>query len=282
MRCKRLVSLSLPLLLVIACADGGSPTEQATANPETEPGTSAGVPTEESESPDAHNSRNSLDWAGSYSGVLPCTSCPGIDTLITLHEDGTFERSLLYIDEAPVPETDSGTFTWSDSGGAITLNAGDGDAQQYQVGENALIQLDRNGERFTGDLASQYVLQKHVHDPGIEDKRWKLVELRGTPVASGQDARVAILTLRAVDSVASGNASCNSFSGTYAIKSGQRISFGRNMAVTMMACPDMSIESAFLEALGQADNYTVSDEGMLSLNRARMAPLARFEPDMER
>ena len=201
------------------------------------------MPTEEPASPDAHTSRNSLDWAGTYSGVLPCASCPGIETLITLHEDGTFERSLLYIDEQPVAQTDSGTFTWSDSGGAITLNAGDAEAQQYQVGENALFHLDRNGERITGDLASQYVLQKHLHDPAIEDKRWKLVELRGKPVESGQ----AFLTLRAVDSVASGNSSCNSFSGRYAIKSGQRISFDRHMAVTMMACPDMSIESAFLE-----------------------------------
>ncbi len=159
MRCKRLVGLSLPLLLAIACVGNDAPA-----------------------SPDAHNSRNSLDWAGSYSGVLPCASCPGIETLITLHEDGTFERSLLYIDEAPVPETDSGTFTWSNSGGAITLNASDAGAQQYQVGENALFHLDRNGERITGDLASHYVLQKHLHDPAVEDKRWKLVELRGNPV----------------------------------------------------------------------------------------------------
>jgi hypothetical protein len=33
--------------------------------------------------------------------------------------------------------------------------------------------------------------------------------------------------------------------------------------------------------LKQVDNYTLSDEGMLSLNRARMAPLARFAPAEE-
>ncbi|HLU07199.1 MAG TPA: META domain-containing protein, partial [Woeseiaceae bacterium] len=101
--------------------------------------------------------------------------------------------------------------------------------------------------------------------------------LRGKPVESGQAGRDAMLTLSAEDSVASGNASCNTFSGRYAIKSGQQISFDRNMAVTMMACPDMSIESEFLEVLEMADNYSLSDDGMLSLNRARMAPLARFE-----
>ncbi|MGH8165928.1 MAG: META domain-containing protein, partial [Woeseiaceae bacterium] len=114
-------------------------------------------------------------------------------------------------------------------------------------------------------------------DPSIEGKGWKLVELRGKPVELGRAGRDAVLTLRAEDSVASGNASCNTLSGKYAIKNGQQISFARNMAVTMMACPDMSIESTFLEVLKMADNYSLSDDGMLGLNRARMAPLARFE-----
>ena len=35
----------------------------------------------------AHNSRNSLDWAGIYEGVLPCADCPGIQTRLTLSRD---------------------------------------------------------------------------------------------------------------------------------------------------------------------------------------------------
>jgi heat shock protein HslJ len=209
---------------------------------------------------------------------VPCASCPGIETLITLHHNGTYERSMLYIDEAPLPRTDSGSFTWNAAGSKVTLGEGT-DARQYQVGENRLLHLDQNGERITGDLAGRYVLEKHLRDPVIEDRRWNLVELRGSPVESDQIRDKPVLTLRAEDSVASGNASCNTFSGGYAIKHGQRIRFARNMAVTMMACPDMSIEAAFLELLQQVDNYAVGDDGVLSLNRARMAPLARFVAD---
>ena len=32
----------------------------------------------------AHNSRNALDWAGTYEGVLPCADCPGIQTRLSL------------------------------------------------------------------------------------------------------------------------------------------------------------------------------------------------------
>ncbi|MFU8831928.1 MAG: copper resistance protein NlpE N-terminal domain-containing protein, partial [Wenzhouxiangella sp.] len=36
----------------------------------------------------ADSSRLSLDWVGTYSGVVPCASCPGIETSITLNDDG--------------------------------------------------------------------------------------------------------------------------------------------------------------------------------------------------
>ena len=64
--------------------------------------------------------------------------------------------------------------------------------------------------------------------------------------------------------------------GSYEILEGNRISFGRGMASTMMACPDMEIADRFNEVINTVDNYTVAD-GVLSLNKARMAPLARFK-----
>lgn len=271
MRCHQRLVLSLPFLFLLACGGSEPPEEQPGADASTEPA-------EATVAPDGHSSRIALDWAGSYSGVLPCASCPGIETVVTLNEDGTFERSMLYIDESPVPETDGGTFTWNDAGSTVVLGTADAEPQHYQVGENVLFHLDREGQRVTGDLAAKYMLHKHLRDPEIEGRRWKLVELGGNPVEAGQAERRAVLELHADDAIAAGNTSCNSFSGPYAIKAGQRISFGPNMAVTRMACPDSSLESAFLEMLQQVDHYTVSDEGMLSLNRARIAPLARFEP----
>lgn len=47
---------------------------------------------------------------------------------------------------------------------------------------------------------------------------------------------------------------------------------------TMMACDNMEIETGFKKVLEQTDNYTV-DGNTLSFNKARMAPLARFEAE---
>ena len=225
--------------------------------------------------PIGDNSRTSLDWAGVYSGTLPCADCPGIRTRIELREDGTFTRSLRYLDEeAPPPLTDTGRFTWDDSGSRITLGEG-ANAQQYQVGENVLFHLDQNGQRVTGDLAAAYRLEKTVNDPSIENRRWQLVELNGRPIEPPSDRDGAYLELDGTESRVTGNASCNRFFGTYELLVGNRIRFGPDIGSTMMACPELEQEREFLDMLGRVDNYSLG-EGGLSLNRARMAPLARF------
>jgi copper homeostasis protein (lipoprotein) len=231
--------------------------------------------------PQGDNSRNALDWAGAYVGTLPCADCPGIRTRVELRDDGTFSSSVVYLGENVPPVEATGTFEWDSSGSRITLALGPGDAQQqYQVGENVLFPVDRNGQRITGERADLYRLEKVMNDPSIENRRWQLVELNGRPVEAPADREGAYLELDSAQARVTGRAPCNSFFGTYDLTSGSRLQFGPNMGSTMMACPELDLEREFFEALARVDNYTIS-EGMLSLNRARMAPLARFRAGAE-
>ncbi len=261
---------SAAVCLVVACAGCGPSGEAPGNTPAPDP-----APGETSAPIDGHSSRDALDWAGAYTGVTPCADCPGIRTTVTLHGDGRFERTRFYLDRSAAPQTETGKFAWNPSGSAVILQEPGGDGQQYKVGENTLIHLDRAGEPITGALAGRYVLHKHLRDPAVEGRKWTLVELRGRPVGSDAPGPMPSLVLDPVQSVASGSASCNSFSGAYVITSGYRIGFGPHLAVTMMACADMTIEDDFLAVLRSVDNYAVVG-GILSLNRARMAPLARF------
>jgi heat shock protein HslJ len=223
----------------------------------------------------AHNSRNSLDWPGTYTGTIPCADCEGIRTTITLRADGTFDRERLYLGKSDAPTGDSGQFSWNEAGSIVTLATTDGAMQMYQVGENQLFHLDQAGNRITGDLATQYVLRQAIRDSRIEDRRWLLVEVMGQAYTPSEDDREAFILLDSDEGRASGNSSCNNFFGGYVIEAGQRIRFAGNMGATMMACPDMSTEQSFMEALRRVDNYSVSGDE-LSLNKARMAPLLRF------
>ncbi|MCA3218528.1 MAG: copper resistance protein NlpE N-terminal domain-containing protein [Burkholderiales bacterium] len=92
----------------------------------------------------AHNSRNAIDWAGTYEGVTPCADCPGIKLRLTLRADGRYELTTQYLDRQPTPTTVRGSFTWDAAGSAITLDSAGG-GQQFRVGEGRLLQMNRDG-----------------------------------------------------------------------------------------------------------------------------------------
>ncbi|OAM88510.1 hypothetical protein AW736_16895 [Termitidicoccus mucosus] len=106
----------------------------------------------------AHHSRNSLDWAGVYTGEIPSASGSGINVTLTLRSDSTYTLRYRYAGRLGADFGAAGTFKW-DNGNTITLDAKDAPAH-YQVGENRLIQLDMKGKIITGMLADSYVLRK--------------------------------------------------------------------------------------------------------------------------
>ncbi|MPT48314.1 MAG: META domain-containing protein [Sphingobium sp.] len=237
-------------------------------------GTDKNAPSFASQYPE-DNSRNNVDWAGSYLGVLPCADCEGVETIVTLQVDGGYSASSRYLGKGGAPVHEKGRFSWDDTGGIITLSGQE--RAQYRVGENRLFRLAPGGTPITGALASRYVLKKvdeAVTSP-ITEKYWKLVELRGQPVAKLD--REPHLILKAGDNRVTGFGGCNNFMGSYTLdEKMQRIRFSK-IASTMMACSKgMDVEQQFHEVLELADNYSINGDHM-TLNKARIAPLARFE-----
>lgn len=258
------------MILALIIALGSCKPKKTSGEPtEAEDAVEASTP-----APDGHNSRISLDWNGTYKGVLPCADCEGIKTSLTLMESGEFRRTLTYLGREEAGSTETGTFEWDADGATVTIHPGEGEPQSYQVGENRLFHLDREGNRISGDLAENYVLVKNRADYQLENKKWVLTELMGKEVATKEGQKEAFLLFDQESGRLSGNNSCNLVNGSYELLEGNRIRLGP-VASTMMACPDMEIQDQFNEVLGRIDNYTVAD-GVLSLNKARMAPLARF------
>lgn len=177
-----------------------------------------------------------------------------------------------YEGKSAEPFKSTGKFNWDANGSTIQL---EGEKPgRFQVGENQLFQLDAEGKRITGDLADSYILKKDMS--GIAETYWKLVELNGKPIAkTGGMLKEPHLIFHAATGRVTGNGGCNSLMGSYELLPGDRIRFSK-MASTLMACPENDIEDAFLKVLETADNY-VRMSNQLVLNRARMAPLARFE-----
>jgi heat shock protein HslJ len=215
--------------------------------------------------------------------VLPCADCPGIETAITLDSGNAYTIKSKYLGKGSNSFEDHGNFTWNEAGNTITLIGAKQMARKFFVGENSLTQLDSAGNKIAGALASKYVLTKSMASSSgyssnaeLVETYWKLTELMGKKVKpTPQGKKEVHIILKKQDNRIQGFAGCNTISGVYELKPGNRISFSK-VITTMMACPDMSTEDQLKKVIERADNYSIKGNH-LSLNKARMAPLARFE-----
>lgn len=222
----------------------------------------------------AHNSKNALDWAGNYEGTLPCADCEGIQTNIKLNYKDSFIVEYNYLGKEEPHFSYAGKIEWSADGNKISLREKN-NVVQYIVGENVLIQLDLNGNKIEGELAENYQLRKLFNNPLVTDKYWKLIELNGRKINTEQQLKEAHFKLISDDNRIVGNDGCNSFFGTYQLLPGDRIQIS-TLGSTKMACLNDNVEDEFLKVLAIADNYALKND-TLSLNKAKMTPLARFE-----
>ncbi|MDR0811018.1 MAG: META domain-containing protein [Paludibacter sp.] len=228
------------------------------------------------------SAKQTLDWTGVYYGETPCADCPGIDVQLTLNADDTYSMTRIYSGH---PETivNSGTFAWNATETKIDLKdvETDGAYSHYIVQEGKLILLTPAGEIPETTDMNFYTLNKMTTDSIDEticNKYWKLVELNGKPVTYKEGVSSVAHILFKADGKVHGSFSCNTFNGSYKVTKGaaNRIRFS-GLASTMKMCLDMTIENELSRVLNVADSYYVNDGKELILNRARMAPLAKFE-----
>lgn len=225
--------------------------------------------------PDMHNSMISVDWEGTYHGVVPCADCTGIDTKIVLTNELSYQAERIYLGRSDQVFRSEGSFSWSEDGSRIQLNdlIPSHEPFAYQVGENRLFQLDMDGNRIEGNLADQYVLTKVIDN--LNALQWKLMDLGDVSISFENEAlRTPFLHFLTDNNRLSGNGGCNRFNGRYEIKSGNQISF-LEITSTKMACELMEIENKFFNVLERADNYTLNHD-TLSIYSDDQINLARF------
>jgi copper homeostasis protein (lipoprotein) len=224
------------------------------------------------------NSRTSVDWAGVYRGAMPCANCATIKTKITLLSDMTYTMETQYVGKSEHINTMSGKFVWDKSGSNITLDVQgeDNTYHQYKVGENVLFKLDNQGNKKSSTTQNLYTLTKVDFDDDVREKYWKLTEMNGQEIKmlDGQ-SREAHFILKNDDNIVQGHGGCNRFFGTYELADGNRIKFIQ-LASTKMACENLETENEMMKMLEMVDNYNLNGDH-LYLNKAKMAPLAKFE-----
>lgn len=217
------------------------------------------------------NSMTSVDWDGTYQGILPCADCEGIKTEIVLNNDLSYLLETSYIGKNEKIFVSKGYFHWDKSGSKITLD--NSENEMYQVAENKLFRLDKSGNQITGDLAGKYILEKERIE--LAEKYWELIELNGHAIKV--ENREPFIKFNQEEMSVNGNNSCNSFNGKYEISEGNKIKFSPFM-MTRMACIDNSIESEFMQSLEVVTSYKLIENKLILID-TNNKQLAKFESD---
>ena len=106
--------------------------------------------------------------------------------------------------------------------------------------------------------------------------QWKLVELNGRKVVNPiPNQKVADIKLMPEGSRLVGSGGCNAMMGTYELRDRNRLKFSA-IAMTKMACPDMSIEDELGQVFSATNKYAINGK-ILALHKGKRAPLAKFE-----
>ncbi|TYB78544.1 copper resistance protein NlpE N-terminal domain-containing protein [Bizionia myxarmorum] len=258
-----LVLAVFALIFTVSCNSNKKEDSESMSNEMTDP----------EAKPDMNTSQTSLEWKGTYSGTLPCADCEGIKTTIKLNDDMSYEAIAEYLGKKEGTFQTRGYYKWKDDGQHILLS--DDNETTYMVGENKLTQLDSSGNMVTGELAEMYILKKKDMaangDVKFTDTKWKLVTLMGKDIKDSE----AFVSFATEENKVFGHAGCNTFNGTYKVENGSQLSLDK-VSVTMMACPDMTVEDQLMDVLNTTDNFSLNGKNM-TLNKAKMAPLAVFE-----
>lgn len=114
---------------------------------------------------DGHTSINSLDWQGTYEGMLPCDGCDGTLTELTISTDNKFVLNSTKVSGDKKDKTSAeGLYQWDESGSNISMEI-DGVTTMFKVGENKLILLDKDGNMLPEDKTEQnFLVKKEIAD----------------------------------------------------------------------------------------------------------------------
>ncbi|MGN5764957.1 copper resistance protein NlpE [Acinetobacter calcoaceticus] len=155
---KSIIAISLASVFLVACNKAETPK----TDEQTPPAATTTETTHEAVD-SAHTAENSLDWDGTYKGVLPCADCEGIETELELNQDKTYELKEKYLGKGDGKAFETkGSFAFdSKNTSVITLDKA-GDGRKYFVAEGYLKALDTEGKEITGELASKYELKKEA------------------------------------------------------------------------------------------------------------------------
>jgi copper homeostasis protein (lipoprotein) len=252
----------------------------------------------------AHNAKNSLDYVGTYKGILPCVDCHGLETELVINENSTFSLKTKYQGKGDKIYMQKGHFTWNKKGNIIILTDVKNAPNQYSVGEKTLTQLDVYGKKINGISSEEYILSKRSADTStietsandknpttvdlnsrmatttviqkvnpavgkytLAETKWKLIKLKNEK-SEIKAKDVYYIKLKSKDGRFVALSGCNNIIGYYVMPSSTTLSFS-GITSTKMDCADAALESMFFTTLAETQGYKLDKEELILFGQGK-------------
>ena len=105
--------------------------------------------------------KNTLDWSATYTVVLPCKDCTGIETFLSLEDDYTYILKQRYVNSEEQKDEiiSNGSFSWNEAGNVIRLED-EPDDPLFRVEKLFLIPVDERGFDLRKEMGNNFKLLK--------------------------------------------------------------------------------------------------------------------------
>ena len=105
------------------------------------------------------NARQTVQWPGTYQGILPCSSCEGVATMIVLKPDMTYQTRTRMLGIDDKDRTSKGRFEWLPDGSHIAIDS-EGQRKIFRVHPDHLEMRLPNGEQIPTANPEAFQLMK--------------------------------------------------------------------------------------------------------------------------
>jgi heat shock protein HslJ len=213
-----------------------------------------------------------------YRGMLPCASCAGIDTTLSLtaNDDsgrfGTYELVEVYQDDEPLTVTTGGSWQIEETDGEsffvlMDVNA-EGDTYRYRIDSPVSIRFaGQDGSALDSDLPYDLILSnEETQGNGIFNRQWVWMytdHMDGSRIEAPSGG--AFVLSFSSDGRYTSTTDCNNIAGDFVID-GEVLSLGAALS-TKMFC-EGSLENVYTNDLLLTNSYVLEGTTLrLNLNR---------------
>jgi hypothetical protein len=105
----------------------------------------------------------SKKFRGVFYGFLPCDNCNGIKATLSLKDNNNYLLVTQPAKESSREFYEKGKYTWDDENKLVLLTPKNHESttRQYRIKDDGtLIQLNDDGQQFTGEKADSYILRR--------------------------------------------------------------------------------------------------------------------------